>query len=492
MEASRPFTVPDAVSPSASGGNSLGLSELSKQLRVLQAQNQSQSMEIERLERQLRILSDLQGVSVNDLRSALLSACQAEAHSELISRLHKLEAQLEAASLMASKKVPSNQVATLELRIGELEEIEANQREEIARVFEALQDAREKASRLEATVEQQAREIEQLRKTTGSAAQFIVSQRASVDGNASNDAAIAREAQVEAKVQSEKVSLLEQRLESTEKDHSLREAQFKARSMVQEEYIRDLEQQLSSLYVAFDMLKQERDAEEATRATLQNNLHEADAQVARQLTSPSISASHQSSMSLVTPNNSRASSERTESFNRRVSSSPLSNSRRSTALPAVSRRMKNSSPDGDSSVQELEQLGDCILQGTLLVRYKGVLKQQWRERSVALWRRAMHFELAIPEDRKFYKLMPGYTSVRANSKQHEYGMTIIYPNTTLCVAALDAASFQEWMDTLQRVVTGVAEEDAMPTVDLMEVREQPLDPEEAELQEALQRSKNDM
>jgi hypothetical protein len=47
----------------AKAGSSAGLSELSKQLRILQAKNESQAVDINRLERQLRILADLQGIS---------------------------------------------------------------------------------------------------------------------------------------------------------------------------------------------------------------------------------------------------------------------------------------------------------------------------------------------------------------------------------------------------------------------------------------------
>ena len=62
------------LSPSQRRGKSAGgLSELSKQLRILQAKNEAQSVEINRLERQLRILAELQGISVADLRKVRYS-----------------------------------------------------------------------------------------------------------------------------------------------------------------------------------------------------------------------------------------------------------------------------------------------------------------------------------------------------------------------------------------------------------------------------------
>merc|ERR1719329_33237 len=83
----------------ARAAGSAGLSELSKQLRIFQSKNEAQAVEISRLERQLRILADLQGINVADLRKALEDACQNEAFGEMQSRVRKLRAELEAAML---------------------------------------------------------------------------------------------------------------------------------------------------------------------------------------------------------------------------------------------------------------------------------------------------------------------------------------------------------------------------------------------------------
>lgn len=88
----------------AMAAGSAGLSELSKQLRILQAKNEAQSVEINRLERQLRILAELQGISVADLRKALEDACANEAFGELQHRVAKLRAELEAATLAKQKE----------------------------------------------------------------------------------------------------------------------------------------------------------------------------------------------------------------------------------------------------------------------------------------------------------------------------------------------------------------------------------------------------
>jgi len=114
----------------AKAANSAGLSELSKQLRILQAKNESQNVEINRLERQLRILADLQGISVGDLRRALEDACASEAFGELQNHVSKLKYELEAAILAKQKELRQDaaapNIANLELRVGELEKWRKN------------------------------------------------------------------------------------------------------------------------------------------------------------------------------------------------------------------------------------------------------------------------------------------------------------------------------------------------------------------------------
>mmetsp|Transcript_12087 Transcript_12087/g.28646 ORF Transcript_12087/g.28646 Transcript_12087/m.28646 type:complete len:894 (-) Transcript_12087:176-2857(-) len=131
----------------AKAANSAGLSELSKQLRILQAKNESQHVDINRLERQLRIMADLQGISVGDLRKALEDACASEAFGELQNRVSKLKYELEAATLAKKKEIRQDaaapHIANLELRVGELEEVEEKQMMEIRDLYDGLR--REKA-----------------------------------------------------------------------------------------------------------------------------------------------------------------------------------------------------------------------------------------------------------------------------------------------------------------------------------------------------------
>ena len=151
------------------------LSELSKQLRVLQGTNQSQSSTIERLERQLKIMSDLKGVSVADLKSALADACQSEAYSELLAQVSSLQAQL--ANVKGLSRAPvnnqvefeqeasSNQIAALELRAGELEEIEEGLRKELKRLYQRVEEQTSKSTRLESKSSQYMSQIDSLQKS---------------------------------------------------------------------------------------------------------------------------------------------------------------------------------------------------------------------------------------------------------------------------------------------------------------------------------------
>lgn len=142
----------------ARAAGSAGLSELSKQLRIYQAKNEAQAVEINRLERQLRILAELQGISVADLRKALEDACANEAFGELQNRVSKLRAELEAATLAKHaelrKGAAGPHIANLELRVGELEEVEERQQQEIEHLYEQLRHERARSTRLEAENEE--------------------------------------------------------------------------------------------------------------------------------------------------------------------------------------------------------------------------------------------------------------------------------------------------------------------------------------------------
>lgn len=93
----------------------------------------------------------------------------------------------------------------------------------------------------------------------------------------------AREAQMNSRVEKDEMALTIKALQEADSQSDLRLAQFKARFSVQDERITDMEQQLSSLYAAFGLIKEEQDVEDRKRAALEHNLNEADKEMARQV-----------------------------------------------------------------------------------------------------------------------------------------------------------------------------------------------------------------
>lgn len=92
-----------------------------------------------------------------------------------------------------------------------------------------------------------------------------------------------REAQMNKQVEKDQLNLTIKELKDADSQSELRLAQFKARFNVQDERITDMEQQLSSLYTAFGLIKEEQDVEDMKRAALECNLNEADEEMARQV-----------------------------------------------------------------------------------------------------------------------------------------------------------------------------------------------------------------
>ncbi len=85
------------------------------------------------------------------------------------------------------------------------------------------------------------------------------------------------------KVERDEMALNIKALQEADSQSELRLAQYKARFNVQDERITDMEQQLSSLYTAFGLIKEEQDVEDIKRAALEHNLNEADEEMARQV-----------------------------------------------------------------------------------------------------------------------------------------------------------------------------------------------------------------
>lgn len=495
-----------------------GLSELSKQLRVLQAKNESQSVEMDRLERQLRILSDLEGISLKDLRRALEEACESEAHGELQHKVASLRAQLEAASVARQavhlESAAQHQLATLQLRIGELEEVDEKQRQEIRGLYEQLgeqktlatrlqgelQDETTRTFRLKAELEKQKVEGLQLRQqladsekslAAGTQRNLVVSKKpsaplddkhrqvvvsekqiaplkdtqkqlvASETNTASADAAnleamtvALRHAHIEMQILKDKMALSEQQRQAAEQQARLREAQFKARCLVQEERMKDLNQQTSSLYTAFEMVQQEHTAVEETRESLKISLHEADAEVARQ-----VHDLDRSSRSLGT----RSPNQSSRSL---VPHSPSSPDQQYDQSSGSLHMVPDSPPYAEDSSSHSQivpiapsvsiGVGEPIIAGVLLLRTGGMLRK-WKKHHVVLYSTLANHVLDLGNG-KCHTLQFAVSKVELYPKQaFAFALDIDPQNPQapiLYAAARSAKDFDKWMSALTEATTG--------------------------------------
>jgi hypothetical protein len=428
-----PKMKPHRTSPTA---GTTGLSELSKQLRVLQAKNQAQLLEIDRLQRQLRILADLENVSVADLKDALAKACEAEAYGEMHSRVATLRAELEAITLVKSEAVAvatqdtshTKVIANLELRVGELEEMDEKHRTTIDQLYLQLQEQQAKSAKVESTYEQLRLENEQLKLYLQKSQELedVANVSLEQDLRAENLVALnrAREAEMEVRVLSDKLKLMEQQRDAEDKESSLRNAQFKARFMVQDENIDDLRQQLASLYVAFEMLKEEKDRDDESRMSLQALLGYADAEVARQ-----VDEIDQNSRSVLMSPSSLSSS-----FSRGAPFSPESPQGKRTSITT------DMTP---------------LMSGDLLVKASNGVIKKWKKHHASLFATASHFHLDIGEE-KGYAIQIGISHVELYVK-YPLAFTIFLggrSKMTLIAAATNQKDFDDWMTILKFATTG--------------------------------------
>ena len=494
--------------------NNLGLSELSKQLRALQAKNEGQAVEIDRLERQLRILADTQGISVSDIRKALSDACKSEAYGELQHRVAALQAQLEAAS--ASKQTveqgsAAHQVANLQLRVGELEEVEQNLRSQINGMFESLKDQTANASRFESTCNQQQLEIDRLKEALQAAQQqqaatlipapvlqaasqqqavplvptsvtgivpavptLLHSQQQLVPAPPSAIVAspadiellaeTARLAKVEAQVQHDKLTISEQQLEAIEKQYKLRQAQFKARSMVQEERIQDLEQQLSSLYVAFELLRQEHSEDEVTRAALQTSLNDADSRVAQQVSEHDmLSPRHVEAVPVPASPDVVRSPPPPPVTPQYVPASPM--------LPLISYHSEASqlshltpiNQHASVTSQSSPLREDAITMGGVLLLKGSNILRQWKKKHATLYQNFSNFQLVLSDVTsakadKTYVLEVGVSTIHRYATQRYAFIIRVDPYDkeapVIFAAAQNEKEYQQWMSALKLATTG--------------------------------------
>ncbi|KAL7534214.1 hypothetical protein ACHAXR_009883 [Thalassiosira sp. AJA248-18] len=320
------------------------LSELSIQLRKLQTEKNASLNEIDRLERQVRILSELKGISINDLQAALKAACEAEAHGELQAIVGKLQARVDGLELGGggivggrrhgakgnfdeNNNIPTQEQfdqeaaararTTLQLRIGELEEIESTLRSELDSLYHDFQMLTERNTFLETQVLQQkaqldqwerrwkAKEEEELKASRivpmpmPSAGSYNYSEYATTTNNPPAQEPIllhnAPQSQIDVENEQRALaaemalvgekqqrSIVQSRLSSAKKSYDLKIEQYQHRIQFLEEQLTDLEQQLSSLYAAFGIMQHDTKEERNERDALKKTLIESDEAIAKE------------------------------------------------------------------------------------------------------------------------------------------------------------------------------------------------------------------
>jgi len=309
----------------------------------------------------LKILAELKGVSVSELRDALGRACAGEAHADLRTQINKLKSELEAAELINQgkaagaggsggtgganadvndgddtamahahdsagtimtvnaqafeKEASDKAIANLQLRVGELEEVESMLRSEIAGLYDKLRDQKAEEATLKSKLSSKEAQIEELLKSLQVADEEKERQHneareafASKEDESNAELSAARRAQakaemeamkyksrihvleeslraaqLESKIKADEAALLQQRLEAREKDLQLKTGQYNSRSAQQEARIKDLEMQMASLYAAFGLVQEDRGAETARLNEFEHYLNDADTELARQL-----------------------------------------------------------------------------------------------------------------------------------------------------------------------------------------------------------------
>ena len=288
----------------------LHLSELSVQLRKLQNSLSEKNNEIDRLERQIRILSDLKGISIHELREALRLACEGEAHGELRALVGKLQAKVDSSTIESSGKggfgrrdfgAEDNARArlALELRVGELEEIENSLRAQMSSLYQQIAQMTEDNTTLKTENLQQRVQLEEWDRKWKAIEEDKIKKGSIVTVPAStgsyNYSEVASDSQARFADQhrllaaetalageKERRSLLQSQMESTNKSYELKLDQYQHRIRFLEGQINDLEQQMNSLYLAFDMMQTERTRERESTMMWKNNLLQSDAALARE------------------------------------------------------------------------------------------------------------------------------------------------------------------------------------------------------------------
>jgi len=560
---------------------SSNLSELSVQLRKLQADKIAQANEIDRLgrsllvhlyvvlvlltscllkERQVRILSELKGIGITDLQDALRLACEAEAHGELQNLVGKLQARVdglqlgvsggvgglrrakggeqfneEAAARGRSKlvcvtfmlllqlvstnislKMLSECIydikAVLELKIGQLQEIEKTLRMELTALYNNCKQLTEKNTVLETQLAQwqrcwQAKEEEEKKRNSivpmampSSPGSYNYSEFATNNGGESSQQALLNNVPqselsseqrlivAESSLVGEKQqrNLLESQLSSASKQYELKREQYEHRIQYLEEQLHDLNQQMSSLYAAFEIQDHDNRLERHEKEVWKRTVVESDSLMAKQSNRESTQQSNlqnssssndaeplraRRSLRLLSPSNPRPESIPPRAAVRPAAHPPIckgillllldkdDQALSSTPSPAATPRTKSFSARKllpKSSSKSKRQMNAATLTSFKFKRQYCVLHG-----ANGLYQIRYGDSYDGPTSGVHEFLTAGVSSIEhtSRSSSQEFGFEImINPNDSeapaLCCAAESEEGFMMWMSSLTSVIDG--------------------------------------
>lgn len=429
-------------------GSMGGLSELSKQLRISQAKSEAQTVEIHRLERQLRLLADLQGINVKDLRRALERACEDEAFGELQHRIAKLQAELEAATLLHPHKstdiaLPDNaETETLKAQIKNLQKSEKNKSKEIDRLLQAM-EAKEQEI-LESTKKYNDFVAESSKKNTRMEDSF---NRLSAEYDAMADIAV----QTNEKLKKARAELGAEREKSEQRrrdfETKMRVDMSKLNDDLGKEMgrhegddssarLQDMEQQLKSLYTAVGVLSEDHESDKTKRALLKNDLDEADSTVARQMDNEQKSPHGGGDLyqSLLMHEYAQ------------LKEAAAKNPNLNKGIPILEQQQQQQQPGTSVGL---------LISGQLLVKSKGILKQ-WKARPSRLILCGNYYQWDVGD--KSYDIEFGISKVEIN-QNHPLSF-VVQTNPLFGVAPTIAAAckteeeYHRWMSALNKATTG--------------------------------------
>ena len=288
------------------------VSELSNQVRSLQHMNYAQAASIDKLERKLNILADLKGVSVMDLSSVIQSACKGEAHSELQAEVEMLRAQLNIARSddALPNRHPKQSVDTKKDSNNDID-----MQRKLLTLEDALKEESARAAELELACSRYEQQLQECKKTYDDAQQELKREHNAIvnylqDQFESKEILMMQVSELSKRelalrhenehalsaighlknqltenakhkeAQHKEILRLTVRLTSNEEETTYQKKCLESKISIQSQQIKDLEQQLSSLTMALNLERAERENEFKSHMALKENLSGADSEVA--------------------------------------------------------------------------------------------------------------------------------------------------------------------------------------------------------------------